>query len=410
MMASPSIAVLPLKTADNGGGESGVHDGGLTDEIATELVRVPRGFPLLIRSAAAFKGKVVDPKTAGRELGVRYVAVGVMRREDRTARINVQLIETESGRQVWADLFDYALDEPGSQQRVAARIARLATNGLLRTESKRPLPPEPKADHYAILGRAAMSGRLNATTNREAMLLFDRGKGLDADSVAVLQGYARTRLLAVLNRWAPRDQRELWLDQAEAAIGRIIHHRPRSYGGFRLRGTLFRARHDPEQAIKAFERALELNSSYSHVYAELGRARLEMGLANVTIEGVKKAISISPTDPDVHEWCLWAGEAEVHQENYGEALHWLQKAHGADPDYDRAVLWLAIAEAGLGRREKGRSLMAKYRARDPDFTISTWSEDYPRSHPVVAAQRERIAQVLRVLGVAEGDLRTGSMR
>jgi hypothetical protein len=63
-----------------------------------------------------------------------------------------------------------------------------------------------------------------------------------------------------------------------------------------------------------------------------------MGLANVTIEGVKKAISISPTDPDVHEWCLWAGEAEVHQENYGEALHWLQKAHGADPDYDRAVL------------------------------------------------------------------------
>jgi hypothetical protein len=54
--------------------------------------------------------------------------------------------------------------------------------------------------------------------------------------------------------------------------------------------------------------------------------------------------------------------------------------------------------------------MAKYRARDPDFTISTWSEDYPRSHPVVAAQRERIAQVLRVLGVAEGDLRTGSMR
>src|SRR5262245_10665556 len=232
MMAVPSIVVLPFTSAHNGSSESG-GERTLPHEIATQLRRVPRGFKIVIRSAAAYQDKNLDSKIVGRDLEVRYIVHGAMRRDGDAVHVNLQLIESESGRQLWAEPFDYQAGEADAQNRTAARIARLLTERLLAIESKRPLPAKPEADHYAILGRAVWSSERDAQVTLKAMALFKKGLDLNPNSVPALQGYARAKISAVLSRWAPEDERSLWLDEAEAAIDRVIAQERRSYGAYR---------------------------------------------------------------------------------------------------------------------------------------------------------------------------------
>jgi DNA-binding winged helix-turn-helix (wHTH) protein/TolB-like protein len=406
MMAVPSIAVLPFKRL---GDDIGEGPGVLADEVSTQLLRVPRGFKIWVRPPAAHKDIAEDPRTASRAVGVRYLVLGAIRREDDAVRVNVQLVEAESGRQLWAEPFGYAAGEPGAQNRVAARIARLVTERLLQTESRRPLPAEPRADHYAILGRALWAGERDARLTMEAMALFEKGLDRDANSVPVLQGYARAKISAVLSGWAPAEQRSLWLDQAEAAIDRVIAQERRSYGAYRLRGSLFRARGDWEQAMKALERALDLNSDYAEAHAELGRIKLEVGLAREAITHIEKAVALSPTDSAaLSGWCLWAGQAAVHLGDYKAAVDWLERARQANRANRSPVLWLAVAYAGLGREDKARTEMAEYRNKTPSFTVASWNEDNPRHSAVVSVQRERIEAILRRLDVPAGELRAAS--
>ena len=166
---------------------------------------------ILVRSAAAPKHGAANPKAAALELGVRYVVIGSTRRESGTVHTTVQLVEAESARQLWAQVFDYPAGEPGAQNRTAARIARLVTEQLVATESKRPLPAEPTADHYAIMGRALWAGERDETITLEAMALFKKGLDLDPNSVPALQGYARAKISAVFAGWAPEHHRSQWL-------------------------------------------------------------------------------------------------------------------------------------------------------------------------------------------------------
>jgi DNA-binding winged helix-turn-helix (wHTH) protein/TolB-like protein len=408
MMAVPSIVVLPFTNAHNGSSESG-GEGTLPNEIATQLRRVPRGFRIVIRSAAAYKDKNLDSKIVGRDLDVRYIVHGAMRRDGGAARVNLQLIEAESGRQLWAAPFDYQAGEADAQNLIAARIARLLTERLLAAESKRPLPAKPEADHYAILGRAVWAGERDAQVTLKAMALFKQGLDLNPNSVPALQGYARAKISAVLSRWAPEDQRSLWLDEAEAAIDRVIAQERRSYGAYRLRGSLFRARGDWEQAIKAFERALDLNSDYAEAHAELGRVKIELGLPREAIADIDKAIVLSPTDSAaLFSWHFWAGEAALHAGDYKTALHRLLQAQQANRADHNILPWLAVAYAGLEQEGKGRALMAEYLRKTPGFTLATWDQDNPRDHAVVGAQRDHIASTMKRLGVPEGKMKAAS--
>jgi DNA-binding winged helix-turn-helix (wHTH) protein/TolB-like protein/Flp pilus assembly protein TadD len=401
MMDVPSLAVLPFHKPGRQLDQDNAA-GALADEVAAELLRVPRGFKLWVASSTADQDRTLDPRRAGRALGVRYVVLGSIRREGDILFANVQLVDVASGRQLWAQPFDYAPREAWAQNRVAARIARLLTDRLLATESGRPLPANPTADHHAILGRALLSGRGNAKVNNEAMALFEKGLVLDATSVPALQGYARTKIFAVLNGWVARDERPAWLDQGEAAIDSVITQEPRNFGAYRLRGSLFRARSKPDQAVRAFERAVELNPNYASAHAELGRTKIEIGQAGETIVHVETAIGLSPTDPSLHVWCFWAGQAALHTGDNKAAVYWLERAREADPTYRNPVPWLAVAYAGLGEENKGRALMAEYLTAEPSFAVSGWNRSHPRHNPVVAEQRARIETWLRELGAPAG--------
>ncbi|HEY7552379.1 MAG TPA: winged helix-turn-helix domain-containing protein [Hyphomicrobiaceae bacterium] len=411
MMAVPSLVVLPFTNSGSAWGGSGGQEA-LAQEIATQLLRVPRGFKIIVKSPPAYKDKRPDPKTIGRELGVRYVVLGAMRRDGDAVRVDVQFIETDTDRQLWAEPFEYAPGEAGAQNRMAMRIARLVTERITAVESKRSLPAHPKAEHYAIMGRALWAGERDAKITLEAMALFKKGLDLDPNSVPALQGYARAKISAVLAGWVPEDQGPLWLNDAEQAINRVVAQRRTSYGAYRLRGSLLRARGEWEPAVKALQHALVLNSDYAEARAELGRVKIELGLAEEALDDIRKAIALSPTDSaSLAGWRLWAGEAAVHIGDYVAAVDWLEGARQANQADFSPLPWLAVAYAGIGQEDKARAEMSTYLAKAPGFTLAAWNRDNPRSHhPVVAEQRARIAEMLRRLGVPEGDTRTSAAR
>ena len=400
MAAAPSIAILPIRAV---GDEPGRHDVGLalTNEIETELSRAPRGFDMRVRLAPGYRGPIDPPRAAGRNLGVRYLGLGSVRRDSDVRHVNIQLIEAESGRLVWAEPFVYSLNEPHAQPRLATRIARMLQAQILRAESRRPLPARPEAGHYAILGRAHMTGERGVASGQEAMAYFDKARALDANSVPALQGGARVRVNKVLNRWAPKEEWGALLDEAEDAIKRAMSLEAGDAGLHVLRGAYLRARDKDAEAVKAFERALELHPSYPLALAELGRAKIEVGLAHETVGLIKEALSLSPKEPYGTVWYHWAGMAEAHLGRYQSAKDWLLQARNANRSYPNIVPWLAVAHAGLDEWADARAYIEEHRKSFPRFSMASWRLAMPQRHQDVIPQRRRIEALLRQLGVPE---------
>ena len=400
MAAAPSIAVLPIKAI---GSEQSGRDVALalTSEIETELARSPRGFDMRVRLAPGYRGPIDPPRAAGRNLGVRYLGLGSIRRDSDGRHVNIQLIEAESGRPVWAEPFVYDPSEPHAQSRLAVRIARMLQAQILRAESRRPLSARPEAGHYVILGRAHMTGERGVASGQEAMAYFDKARALDPKSVPALQGGARVRVNKVLNRWAPKEEWGALLDEAEDAIKRAMSLEAGDAGMHVLRGAYLRARGKDAEAIKAFERALELHPNYPLALAELGRAKIEVGLADETVGHIKEALSISPKEPYGTVWYYWAGMAEAHLGRYQSAKDWLLQARNVNRSYPNIVPWLAVAHAGLDEWADARAYMEEHRKSFPRFSMAGWRLAMPQRHQDVIPQRQRIEGLLRQLGVPE---------
>lgn len=281
---------------------------------------------------------------------------------------------------------------------------------LLTRTTAAPAPHE-QAGHYAVLGRALMDREHTARANKEALVLFDKALALDPNSTLALLGYARVMLVDVTDGWAPREEHAARLNQAEAAIERAIKLDPKHARSYLLRGFLWRARGDPERALAAFQDALVLNPDYAWARAEAGRTKIDVGRADEAIQDIETAILLAPGEPRLFNWYYWLGMAAVHAGQSDTAMHWLLKGRQDDPLYYRlAMPWLAITYADLGREDDGRVLMAQYLTHHPTYALAGWSKAFPRLNPRVAAQRDRIAEVLRRLGVPDSNVRTGSVR
>lgn len=285
---------------------------------------------------------------------------------------------------------------------MTARIARRVTDRLTEAEAKRPLPANRKADYYAIMGRTAWSGERDRKVTLKAMALFEKGLELNSNSVPALQGFARTKISAVLENYAPANLRSAWLDQAEKAIDHVIAQRRRSYGAYRLRRSLFRARREWERAAEDLKQALQINSEYTEALGELGRVQIELGSTAEAVANIEKAISLNPTvSSSLAVWCLWAGQAALHVGDYSMAVSRFLQAEQANRANEHLPPWLALAYAGSGQWDKARSLMSGYLRNMPTFSIARWQEENGTRNALVASQRGKLVAILRKLAVPE---------
>jgi adenylate cyclase len=284
---------------------------------------------------------------------------------------------------------------------MASQIAGMLAAHVLKAESRLPLPAHPEAGHFVIFGRALMATEAGLRGTREAMAFFDKARGLDPDSYGALLGYGRTRVNLVLNRWAPKERWDKLLEEAKGAIEHAGRLDSRDPGLHVLRGAYLRAMAKDDEAIAEFEHAISLNPNFSLPHAELGRAKIEVGLASQTAGHIEDAISLNPTGQYRVAWYYWAGMAEVHLGRYEEAMRWLLKTRTENRAYPNTVPWLAVAHAGLGKWDEARAYMKEHMANFPRFSMASWRLALPHSHPVVTEQRKLIEALLRRLGAPE---------
>lgn len=398
MMAIPSLAVLPVKPL---GDETDAALATLADEIATGLWRAPRGFNPDIRPPSAVKNAPRDPKAIGRMLGVRYVVQTGARREGDLVHLNVQLVEAESTRQVWVGPFEYRPNQPGAQNRMAARIGRTLAAELLRAEVRRPLPATPGAPHFTMLGRALMAEEANAKSTGEAIAYLKKAIAADPAYPHALAHYARAVATSSLSGWLPEDRQDEMLAKAEDVIKSALKLEPDNAGAHLVHASVLRAKGDHEQAITAFKHVLLLNPNFVNAYAELGRTLIDVGRFEEAITEIQKAIAMSPTDITLYMWYYFAGLACLHLGDHEAALDWLRKSHQANRVHDNTLRLMAVALADAGREDDAREKVREFLKLRPNATLDDWKRPNSRSHPAVAAPREHFRATLARLGVPE---------
>ena len=366
----PSIAVLPF-TNLSGDPEQDYFADGIVDDIITALSRVHWLFVIARNSSFTYKGKAVDVKQVGRELGVRYVLEGSVRKAANRVRITGQLVDATTGTHVWADHFDGALDDIFDlQDRVTASVVGIIEPKLRYVEMERAWrKPTESLDAYDLYLRALAQFTGSYDHNREALKLLHRA--IEIDPL-----YAAPRGLAA---WCYVVQRtRSWVSPSDPVLAEGIRLAKRAASlGKNDSETLWMAGRalaqlsgDLEGGIVLIDRALALNPNSADAWRASGHTRAELGNAELAIAHLERSARLSPLEAVAY---LSIGFVFAHfmAGRYEEASAWCDKTLHERPDYPPA-LRLKTATCGLlGRLDEGRAWVERLLAVNPDTTVTS---------------------------------------
>jgi len=358
-----SIVVLPFTNLGSDVDREYFADG-ITDDLTTDLSRIAGSFVIARRTAFTYKGKAVAVKQIGRELGVRYALEGSVRRSGQQVRTNAQLIDTDTGANLWADRFDHDVcDLFTLQDEITSRIAFALNLELIAAEVTRPTD-HPEALDYILRGRGALSKPLARDTYAEAIRLFEHALALDAQSVDAQSWLAHA--LAGRKHFQMTVSPAADLDRAEVLVRRALAASPHRPLAHLAKGMLLHARGDPEQAIPEYETVIASNRNWVNVLYVLGMCKLLVGSIEETTPLVEQAIRFSPRDPFIANWYMLIGTVHLLQSSPGEAIRWLEKALSANPELAFAHGHLAAAYALEGDTQRAAAELAEARRLSGD--------------------------------------------
>jgi adenylate cyclase len=351
-----SIAVLPFVNM-SGDPEQGYFADGITEDLTTDLSRIADMLVISRNSAFTYKDKPVNAKKIGRELNVRYVLEGSIRRSGDRVRANAQLIDTETDAHLWAERFDRAADDLFAlQDEVTSRIAVALNLELVAAEAARPTD-HPDALDFILRGRALSS---QTTENyAEAIRLYERALTLDPQSVEAQALLART--LAARAMDGLTNSAEADIARAERLVWQALAASPRSPLAHYARGQVLRAQGRCEEAIPEYETALASNRNWVEALANIGRCKFLIGSIEEAIAAQEQAIRLSPRDPQLGIWYLRIGQAHLLQSRIDEATLWFEKARSANPRLPFARAFLASAYALNGESGRASAELAEAR-------------------------------------------------
>jgi TolB-like protein/Flp pilus assembly protein TadD len=358
-----SIVVLPFSNFSADRDQDYFADG-ITDDLTTDLSRIADSFVIARRTAFTYKGKAVDVRQIGRELGVRYALEGSIRRSGRHVRANTQLIDTDTGAHLWAERFDHdACDLLALQDEITSRIAFALNLELVAAEVTRPTD-YPDALDCILRGRAALSKPLSRDTYAEGICQFEHALALDPQAVDAQSWLAHT--LAGRKHFQMTVSPAADLERAEVLVRRALVASPRRPLVHLAKGMLLHARGDPEQAIPEYETVIASNRNWVNVLYTLGMCKLLVGSIEETTPLVEQAIRFSPRDPFIANWYMLIGTVDLLKSRTDEAVCWLEKALSVNPGLAFAHGHLAAAHALNGDAERAAAELAEARRLSGD--------------------------------------------
>ena len=402
--APPRLSMVVLPFANIGGDPEQEHFAdGVTESLTTDLSRI-RGAVVIARNTAfTYKSKPLDVKTIGRELIVRYVLEGSVQRDGNRMRVNVQLIDAETGSHLWAERFDKPLaDLFDMQDEIVARLASALNPRLVAAEARRAeQAPTPDSMDLYFQGLAWFNKGWTPANIAQARSFFDRALTVDPDNVEALIGSARadTRagmLLFVTDPMAA-------FAAAEAKLTKALSSVPDHAHGHVWLGLVDIFTKRAADGIAECEHALGLDRNLAAAHSIIGRGKIYIGRAEETEAHVGEALRLSPRDTLAYIWMTNAGVAKFLLGSWEQAAAWFRRAIEANRNFPQAYFSLAAALAQLGRLDEARSAAKAGLALDPAFAVSrvhaAWTA--MSDDPTYLAQLEPLFAGLRKAGVPE---------
>jgi TolB-like protein len=393
--------VLPFANI-GGGSEQDYFVDGVTESLTTDLSRISGAFVIARNTAFTFKGKAVDVKKLGRELNVRYVLEGSVQRGGNRLRVNVQLIDAETGNHLWAERFDKpAADLLDIQDEIISRLANKLNAELIAAEARRAdRSPRPDAMDRYFQGWACLNRGATPENIAQAQRFFECALVLDPCCVEALVSAAWVNIQAVNNQIV--DDRTARLAAAEMALLKALSLAPNHAEANRNLGVVQIYSNRVAQGIAQCERALTLDRNMATAHGWIGLAKYFIGRNAETEAHIHEALRLSPHDVSAYAWMMFAGIAKLYNGADAEAVAWLRRSVEANRNYPLSQFYLAAALANLGELDEANATARAGLALHPGFTISRYRASAGCDHPAYLAGRERTYEGLRKAGVPEG--------
>jgi tetratricopeptide (TPR) repeat protein len=320
-------------------------------------------------TAFTYKDKRVDTKQIGRELGVRYVLEGSVRRLGNQIRVNAQLIDAETDAHLWAERFDGDMaDLFAVQNEVTSRIANALNLELLSAEAARPTE-RPDVLDYILRARAAWNRPNSRGRHAEVISLYERALALDLRSVEAQSGVAGNLAGRVIDNMT--DTAAADLARAEYLVGQASAAAPRNPDVRWAKGQILRAQRRFAEAIPEYEAVLASNRNSVSALWVLGQCKLFTGSIEETIPLIERAMGLSPHEPRVSAWCQNIGLVHLLQSRTDEAITWFERARNDSPDHPHMRAQLASAYALNGESDRAAAELAEARRLSGDDRFSS---------------------------------------
>jgi len=393
----PSIAVLPFQNM-SGDPEQEYFADGIVEDIITALARMPWLFVIARNSSFTYKGRAVDLKQVGRDLGVRYVLEGSVRSAGNRVRVTGQLIDAVTGAHLWAERFDGDLkDVFDLQDHITSSVIGALTPKLEQAEieyAKRK-PTESLNAYDSYMRGLSCFHRGSRQSLIDALQFFDRAIELDPGFASAYGMASWCCIIRNNNGWLPNTEVERMTSLARKA-GRLGKDDPIALGVSGL--VLAQVEGDLTAGAALLDRALMLGPSLAPVWHLSGWVRLYLGQAKMAIEHMEHALRLNPLDPLHYAAQTGLAAAYFLDGQYDKAASWADRALHEQPNYSAAIRMAAASYALARQIAKARSYMARMLKIDPSLRASKLKGIVPFRGNADAA---RYVDGLRQAGLAE---------
>ncbi len=394
----PSIAVLPFDNM-SGDPEQEYFSDGISEDIITGLSALRWLFVIARNSSFTYKGRAVDVKDIARDLGVRYVLEGSVRKAGERVRVTAQLIEATTGNHVWAHRYDRHLDDIFDlQDEITQTIVGAIEPELAVAERERVVREKPNSfDAWDRYQRGLWHHyRFTKEDNAEAQALFRQAIELDPSLSRAYAGLAHTGYWDVLFGFTDEPEETLeWADEAGQKALTLDNKDPMAHWAL---GRVRMLRGDLDRAIAELDAAIHINPSYAHAYYGLSFAQALAGMTDKALENNNMAFRLSPHDPSL--WTFYAGRTItfIVRREFADAVISAQKCVQQAHAGAWAHALLAIALVLAGETDAARNAVEELRRVQPEF-----SEEFVRQRLLFRdpAHLNLFLDALRKAGVSE---------
>jgi adenylate cyclase len=397
-----SIVVLPFGNLSGDPSQDYFADG-ITEDLTSDLSRIAGSFVISRNTAFTFKGKAVDVRQIGRELGVRYVLEGSVRRMGGTVRVNAQLIDAGTGAHLWVEQMDVDQSTPALQDNfgIANRLARMLSVELVNVEGRRAPRADPDAVDLTMRGWSVLNGGPNKEDVQKSVGLFEEALRIDPENSQARVGLAQALTSVYRNRWDPEPAKVL--ARADEAATRAIAAAPNYAPAHYVKAEVLGLSNRFDAALAEYDRAIALDRNHAAAYVGRARNLNVIGRAAEALAPVEKAIRLSPRDPELYVWYFVLCHANTHLARDAQAIEWCLKSLATGKTFYFAYVDLASAYAWRGQNAEAAAAVAELLKLRPGFTVQTLVQEGSGTsdNPVFRKEFQRIVEGARKAGLPE---------